>query len=109
MTNLNCSVRSCTNNKAEQCCRPIITVGGKNAQMCSQTRCENYRQLKDRSPDETPAMNNIGVDYEYPNKSLRVSCMAKNCVFNKNELCSADKISIKGDAGGTECASFRNK
>ena len=45
-----------------------------------------------------------------PEDTLDVSCKAKNCVFNDNSKCHADKITISGNGAKhesqTECGSF---
>ena len=106
MTNLTCTVKSCRHNKAECCCRPEITVGGHNAEEACETNCCDYKKLSNDSSFPL-ATNSIGAGYDQPNKSLRVTCEAKNCTYNKDRLCNADKIDVKVGSAGTECATFR--
>ena len=106
MTNLQCSVQSCRHYKDNCCCKPEITIVGKNAHECSETSCKSYKELPKESSLPT-ATNGIGVGYEYPNKSLHVACEAENCTYCKNSLCRAKNIKIKCGSNGSECASFR--
>ena len=108
MSNLKCSVDSCTSNKSGCCCRPEITVDGKNAKNCCETCCSNYRELP-HGYSQPGATNNTGTGYDSPNKSLHVTCEAKNCTYNKNSLCAAKSISVKVGSDGTECATFKQK
>lgn len=105
MTKLDCSVRNCMHNKDDLCCRPTIKVDGTSAHRSDETSCDSFRRLH-TDPPHVASLNNVGVGYEYPNKSLDISCSAKNCSFNKESHCIADHISIKNCSDGTECASF---
>lgn len=104
MTNLECSVFNCANNKDNLCCRPDIHVNGPSACASEQTCCSSF-------VDATAGAQN-STGYSFPNTSLQISCDARNCTFNQNERCSADHIRVSPEEqfpdteSKTECASF---
>lgn len=102
MTKLKCSVQNCLHNSEECCCKSAIIVDGSNAEKKDNTCCGSFDEKRGDS---------FRNSYESPNTSLRVECEATNCVYNKDRLCSADKIDISGirasNAEATECATFR--
>ena len=106
MTNLTCTVNSCSHNKANLCCRPEITVGGCNAEESCETNCKDYKKFSNNSSFPSAA-NSVGEGYEKPNKSLKVQCEAHNCAYCKDNICSAENIRVKVGSAGTECGTFR--
>ena len=87
MTILDCSVTGCMYNEANCCHKGNIKVeGAERGDRCAKN-----------------------VTGDAP-KNIEVACCAANCVFNKEEKCSADHIGIAGgnacNCRETECASF---
>jgi len=105
MTNLSCSVSTCRHNKSDCCCRPEITVGGSNAEKCSETCCADFKKLSNNSSFPL-ATNSIGAGYDKPNPQLKISCEAKNCKYNQNSACKAESVCVKLGFAGTECSTF---
>jgi hypothetical protein len=107
MTNLQCNVINCSNNKDNCCCRPDIQVNGPCACGSEQTSCSSF-------VDATSSAEN-STGYSMPNIALDISCDAKNCTYNKQEKCCADHISVSSEGANpdtsskTECASFENR
>lgn len=105
MTNLECNVNNCANNKSNLCCRPDIQVNGPVASNAEQTCCSSFVD------SGTSAQASVG--YADPNIALEISCSAKNCSFNTDERCHADHISVRSEGAyadtesKTQCASFR--
>lgn len=104
MTNLDCSVKNCTYNKDDCCCRNNINVDGPHAKVTEETCCKSFAERKgDTSISEV----------EEAKKPTNVACNASNCIYNEDCYCDAEHIGIAGrDAcccTGTECASFRCK
>lgn len=104
MTNLDCSVRNCTYNKDESCCREGIHVEGASAKVTEDTCCESFAEKKS---------NCCVCAVEDAKKPTDVSCSVESCIYNENCRCDAEHIGIAGrDAcrcDETECASFRCK
>ncbi len=104
MTNLECSVKNCYYNKDAKCCREGISVGGSEATVTDATYCGDFKEKID---GVTSMECYCG---EGPAKTLDVNCEAKNCVFNSNAKCNADKITISGNGAKhesqTACGSF---
>ena len=46
MTNLDCSVQSCTYNKEKSCCRDNIHVEGASARVTEDTCCKSFAEKK---------------------------------------------------------------
>lgn len=102
MTNLTCHVESCVSNKNGGCCRPGIKVEGPAACKCEETICASY-QKKGGPTDDYSASHND------QNSVMDVGCTAVVCRYNKENMCSADKICIDCNCGchdRSECATF---
>ncbi len=102
MPNLQCNVYSCSSNKTGHCCRPSINVNGATAYSLSDTGCQSFTENT-----QTQMIN--GTHYDSPNQSLSVNCDAHRCIYNKNQVCTADSICINYGSLGTECSSFKQK
>lgn len=105
MTNLECSVASCSYNENRMCKRDNITVGGQKANKPSETVCESF-YLRG-----TNTMTNL--DANGPKKETNIACNAVTCVYNENKKCTAESIQIAGvkavSSGETECGTFQCK
>lgn len=105
MTNLECNVVNCANNKDNCCCRPNIQVSGPCASNAEQTSCSSFLDASS-SMQASTASNS-------PNISLEILCNANNCTFNTDDRCHADHISVRSEGASpdteskTECSSFR--
>jgi hypothetical protein len=102
MTKLECNVNNCSSNTDNCCCRPNIHVAGKRASDTAGTFCDSFTTL-------SQSATNI-VNYNRKNPSMPVSCDVKNCVYNRQDLCDADKIKIENRNANTgdqtNCATF---
>ena len=74
MTELKCSVRSCSFQKDDCCCRGNITVEGAHANRNSETSCGSFEEKKNCG-----CANSTGK----PPKMSDVTCEAVNCKFNE--------------------------
>ena len=92
MTNLECNVKNCYYNKSSKCCRDGINVEGEDATVIDATYCGDF---KEKTEGATAQACHCSAG---PEDTLDVSCEAKNCVFNDNSKCHADKITISGNA-----------
>ncbi len=99
MTELKCSVYSCTHHKGDMCCKPNIRVGGESATEACETACISYAPKGDT--------NNIGTTT--PNERLEIACSATECAYNKNTRCAANNVSINTMGGGAGCSTFTKK
>jgi len=104
MANLNCSVRNCTYNKDENCCKGDIMVGGKHACREDETCCESFRDAKN---------DRYTSSLEHPCKTISIDCEAVKCVYNSNYKCIAEHVDIMGagadESRETACATFKEK
>lgn len=108
MTNLQCDVTNCGNNKRFYCCRPDIQVSGPDANAKNQTHCANFVDAK-----EGGSASNA-VDHSEPNESLDIHCEACNCTYNENHACKARHVdisttSVNGGQVKTLCSTFEQK
>ena len=99
MTNLKCSVHSCTHHKGDYCCKPNIKVEGPGAMSCGETECASYAPKG--------AQNNIGTTT--PNPSLEIACSAKESVYNTDMKCKANNVSINTMGGSAGCSTFTKR
>ena len=100
MTILDCSVTGCMYNEANCCHKGNIKVEGEDAKKVKiplRKFCGTWGPMRKNVTGDAP-------------KNIEVACCAANCVFNKEEKCSADHIGIAGgnacNCRETECASF---
>lgn len=100
MTNLNCSVNSCTHNNNDYCCINCIEVGGNHADEPEHTCCNSFEEKSGEFINST----------ESPNPTLDIKCTAKTCMYNNECYCEAEHVDIAGmDAiqdQETLCATF---
>ena len=89
MTNLECNVKNCYYNKSSKCCRDGINVEGQDATVIDATYCGDF---KEKTEGTTAQACHCSAG---PEDTLDVSCEAKNCVFNDNSKCHADKIQFQ--------------
>jgi len=103
MTQLKCSATTCHNNKNHLCILNSIHVDGSTAHESEQTCCGSF----------TPKLSSMdnsahGIDVR---PETKIKCHARDCVYNKDMLCSADSVQIAGHgadrSGDTECSTFR--
>lgn len=104
MVRLDCNVKNCIHNADNCCCRGNILVDGSHAWDKEATNCSSFYLRPEGS-----AANNM----ETPDTYLGVDCYAENCRFNRNMVCHAEHIQIKGAQAftvpETECSSFEAK
>ena len=86
MTELKCSVRSCSFQKDDCCCRGNITVEGAHANRNSETSCGSFEEKKNCG-----CANSTGK----PPKMSDVTCEAVNCKFNEGRKCHAKDIQVR--------------
>ena len=115
MTILDCSVTGCMYNEANCCHKGNIKVEGEDAKESEDTCCgsfdentgDSFKNLFKTPERGDRCAKNVTGDAP---KNIEVACCAANCVFNKEEKCSADHIGIAGgnacNCRETECASF---
>lgn len=102
MTELKCTAAHCAYNNDCCCCKGEIHVQGSTADTRESTCCGSF-------DDRT---RNCGCNAaDMPERKLKVSCDATNCIYNKERMCSANHIDIQGAsahvADKTECATFQ--
>ncbi|MBR5799247.1 MAG: DUF1540 domain-containing protein [Lachnospiraceae bacterium] len=104
MAYLDCSVRNCTYNKEECCCKGDIMVGGKHAGREDETCCESFRDAKN---------DRFESALEHPCRTISIDCEAVKCVYNSNYKCIAEHVDIMGagadESKETSCATFKEK
>jgi len=99
MTNLKCSVNSCTHHKDNMCCKPNIRVDGPDACTANETSCVSY----------APKGNTNVVGTTNPNEKLEIVCSANECVHNYMSKCRAENVSINTMAGAAGCSTFTKR
>lgn len=106
MTNLKCSVITCINNHNQLCSRPDIKVEGYDAQRKDQTCCYSFDHRSDRLTNSIEG-NPAG------SPQTEVRCEARECVYNRDTICSAGSIYVTGsdarDCDQTYCDTFKRR
>lgn len=98
---LDCTVTTCHYNVDERCSLDKIKVEGSNADKTEETSCGSFKARK-----ESGCMNVTGM----PDAECKVDCAAEHCRYNKECVCHAGNIGIKGsnacESRETECGTF---
>ena len=104
MTDLKCSVETCSFQDGDCCCRNDIMVGGAKACSCDETCCENFEQQKEGSTRNADG---------YPDRMTQIDCEAVKCRYNTNYKCQAEHVDMRGSRAGdrreTACATFEER
>ena len=105
MTELKCAANTCQSNCHGLCALNAIHVDGSTAGTSRETCCGSFTPKVDSVTNST---NRIDVRPE-----TRIKCHARDCVYNKDMMCSADAVQISGHgadrSGDTECSTFKAK
>ena len=103
MTELKCSVRSCSFQKDDCCCRGNITVEGAHANRNSETSCGSFQERSGSSMANS-FTNSCGCE------KIQIDCKAHNCTYNENCKCTAAAIDVAGSGAKvcseTKCDTF---
>lgn len=114
MNNLFCTAINCIYNYNNKCTANYIVVNKSNTVSQNETMCETFsnKGLRD-------VLNNINsmniLDY-YDNAVntssgyVDINCSVKECIYNKNNKCTASNVKIHGQVAytkdGTFCETF---
>lgn len=104
MTNLGCTVKTCTHNQNKLCCLKEIEVSGKGALNSDMTCCSSFHEGKGT------ASNALHSD---PERATGIRCDVENCTYNQHHVCTADTVDITGatacNCGQTKCSTFKQR
>ncbi len=104
MTNLECTVKTCTHNENKLCCLREIEVSGKGALNSDMTCCSSFLENKGN------AKNAFSGE---PELATGIKCDVENCTYNDHHVCTAKAVDIVGcnacNCGQTECATFKQR
>lgn len=104
MTNLDCTVKTCTHNKDKCCCLEEIHVSGKGALNSDMTCCNSFYETKSTVSNRAEGT---------PAKATGIKCDVENCTYNQHHYCTADSVDITGsnacNCGQTECSTFKQR
>lgn len=112
---LKCDAASCVYNYNQLCSANQINVQGADTQSGDNTFCGTYENRGAGSFVSSLGNTNYSgafnqVTGEKGTMNPTVLCTAKNCTYNEDEKCEADKVNILGsdspEAKGTECQTF---
>ena len=95
MFDLKCKRQGCSFNDCCNCCAKHVTVG-------RETECQTYRDsgYNKKEKDE--------IKQTAARKNINVECRA-HCLFNKDNKCHANGISIMTNDKQPECSTFMPK
>ncbi len=101
MPALVCSAQNCVYNNAMYCSKGDIKVGGEDAKVCQETRCDSFQERRHEN-----AKSSMGT----PSTEIDIKCEAVNCKYNTERICNANHVDISGAAASTstetECVTF---
>jgi hypothetical protein len=107
MKDLKCALKECRYNQGFSCVADKISVD-------ESAHCKSYKVSGEKLAN---TMFEIGSDSMKPNYSVNtdVHCSAGGCLFNRNEKCRANGITVLGDSNfqtrekRADCASYVKK
>ncbi len=107
MPQLYCEVSTCAHFNDNYCCKEKIQVDGKQAREEEATSCKSFYPVTEGFE------NSVQCEHSNPQQQIGVHCLAEKCVYNTDQICTADKIDIGGDDAqtheDTQCSTFRCK
>lgn len=106
MTNVRCSVSSCSYYKSNKCFAEVVNIGGKGACDECSTCCGSFLNKA--------LYSNLAEFTSMRGQTAEVTCSANTCTYNENGYCALDSIDVGGDANAniyteTNCQSFEKK
>lgn len=108
MPDLRCTVQTCTHNQNYYCNLDSIVVGGNSAKKADETSCDSFEERKGGNSYSNAYSDMAGKE---ASAKSDVDCKATDCMYNKECLCHAGKISVEGGNAchcqETECATFK--
>lgn len=90
MPKLKCDVDKCLYNATGLCSRHAISIDGPHSFSKKETECCSFSPRDHRN--FLAEISDINDDISLETK---IHCDAKNCVFQRNAMCYADKVEIK--------------
>jgi len=100
---IRCKKEDCKHNTGCSCRAGSIEIDRTH-------HCNSYviNQLKEDLMQENPTIFEVPEDKVLNHlKNVPLECRAKNCIYNKSELCQADGITvIDDDNDHADCATF---
>ena len=105
MTQIKCSVSSCSYNKDYACYVNPVNIGGKGAPDEECTCCGSFLSRQNYS--------NLAEYTSMRSEVNTVNCVVNTCEYNKCDKCTKDHIDVGGNNDAciyseTECNSFHN-
>ena len=97
---LYCQATNCAHNYDKYCRAGCIHVRGNSAVKTSETTCSTY--FADSLGFFTSAIE-VGGDTDPEN----IICEAYNCIYQKNESCTADSVIINSNFSSCETFKFK--
>lgn len=99
---IKCKKNSCVYNKAGSCQAGVIVIG-------SDLDCKSYKKninLKANEANLKIGLFEVGAEYSSykVSKNSKIECKASKCLFNKNNCCTANGISVLSGRGNAFCA-----
>lgn len=113
-----CIVERCVHNMNDMCNAQYIHIFGNKAKQSQDTNCNTFELRTIRSSATTLTNVNMTgvVDQiftEDPIMNPAIKCSVRECIYNINTQCSADRIEVLGQDSATvqqtECATFRRR
>ena len=102
---ISCNVNNCSHNSSGTCCANSINVGGAGVSQAENTCCGSFLD-KSHYSDLTNSYNSSGV-------CETITCNARNCKYNSNDVCTAKNVEINGNQANvyseTNCKTFELK
>lgn len=114
---LSCNALNCVHNTSGLCAANKINIDGMNASASSETSCETFAEKGIKNAFTNMANMNVpGEVMQLFNKnsismSPEIGCEATSCIYNMDNVCSAENVQIIGSSANTsdctKCETFK--
>ena len=98
---IKCRKTNCTHNKGLTCQAKSITIGGD-------AECKAYEK-DDNAHDFSKNMFEADTEH-YENsrhiKDIKLTCNKESCLFNKDNNCTANGITVLDEKNATQCGTY---
>lgn len=108
MTKVKCNAKTCGYNSSCDCTKRFIDVEGLFAKSKIGTFCQSFKNPHNNEGLKQEMAKEMSCD-----STIKVSCSANYCVFNQDDYCHKDEITIGNEnaqyRSETQCDSFKLK
>ena len=103
MKGLKCTSTDCEYNNHGHCEAGVINIAANGV-------CKTKLKLKDDGIDNEYSRLEVAEDFDYSdNDDVLIECDAKQCMYNKDHMCTSNIVNIQDSILKTKCVTRKLK